>query len=373
MNIKQDKSGLGLPITRIETISEAVIDPTRVGYANLTEKEASSWFLENGDILFSHINSIQHIGKCAIYRGQPDPLVHGMNLLCFRCDQTKLYPEYAKYLLQSKQFRVQLSTCIKKAVNQASVSIGDIQSIVVVVPSFPEQQRIAMILDKADALRTKRRATLALLNTLNQSIFLDMFGDPIINPRGWPKRKLGTLGSLDRGVSKHRPRNAPELLGGPYPFVQTGDVANSGGYIRKYSSTYSEIGLQQSKLWPAGTLCITIAANIAKTGILTFDACFPDSVVGFRSEETGMVEFIRTWLSFLQASLEDKAPESAQKNINLEILRGLDVPIPDEEVRIQFFDRVMAIEKFKSLNKLYLDTEEAFIASLQFQAFRGDL
>ncbi|HRA89425.1 MAG TPA: hypothetical protein PK992_15175, partial [Planctomycetaceae bacterium] len=83
-----------------------------------------------------------------------------------------------------------------------------------------------------------------------------------------------------------------------------------------------DIGLRQSKMWPAGTLCITIAANIAKTGILTFDACFPDSVVGFRADDPATVEYVRVWLSFLQKALEDSAPESAQKNINLAILRG---------------------------------------------------
>ena len=100
--------------------------------------------------------------------------------------------------------------------------------------------------------------------------------------------------------------------------VQTGDVANCDGYIRSYSSTYSDLGLHQSKKWPAGTFCITIAANIAKDRYFNFDACFPDSVVGFRSDDPAIVEFVRIWLSFLQKTLEDNAPESAQKNINLQ-------------------------------------------------------
>ena len=104
-----------------------------------------------------------------------------------------------------------------------------------------------------------------------------MFGDPIENQMGWYCEELGTLGTLDRGRSRHRPRNAPELYGGPYPFVQTGDIANSDGMVTKYSQTYSEIGLNQSKIWLSGTLCITIAANIGMTGILAFDSCFPDS------------------------------------------------------------------------------------------------
>jgi type I restriction enzyme S subunit len=243
----------------------------------------------------------------------------------------------------------------------------------IVLPPLPEQRRIADVLDLADALRIKRRAALAQLDTLTQSIFLDMFGDPIANPRSWPTKKLAAMGSLDRGVSRHRPRNAPELLGGPYPFVQTGDVANCGGYIRDYSATYSEAGLRQSKMWPAGTLCITIAANIAKTGILTFDACFPDSVVGFRAHEPGTVEFVRSWLSFLQASLEDKAPESAQKNINLEILRGLDVPAPDVPLRAEFARRIEAAESLKVNERDAQAGLDALFDTLQQRAFRGEL
>ena len=241
------------------------------------------------------------------------------------------------------------------------------------LPPLSEQRRIAEILDKADALRAKRRAALVQLDTLTQSIFLDMFGDPLLNSKDWPLKKLTALGSLDRGVSKHRPRNAPELLGGPYPFVQTGDVANCDGYIRTYSASYSELGLRQSKLWPAGTLCITIAASIAKTGILAFDACFPDSVVGFSPREQGTVEFVRIWLSFLQASLERSAPESAQKNINLEILRALDVPTPPLEALLEFDRRLAAIECCKDSHRQSIDGFESLFTSLQHRAFRGEL
>src|SRR5207253_2491708 len=94
------------------------------------------------------------------------------------------------------------------------------------LPPLREQRRIAEVLDRAEALRSKRRAALAQLDTLAQAIFLDLFGDPVSNPKGWPTKKLSTVGALDRGVSKHRPRNAPVLLGGSHPLVQTGEVAN---------------------------------------------------------------------------------------------------------------------------------------------------
>ena len=98
---------------------------------------------------------------------------------------------------------------------------------------------------------------------------------------GWAERRLSEVATdFGRGKSKHRPRNDPKLYGGRYPFVQTGDIRNAAHRISSYSQTYGEAGLAQSKLWPAGTLCVTIAANIAETAILGFDACFPDSVIG---------------------------------------------------------------------------------------------
>ena len=174
-----------------------------------------------------------------------------------------------------------------------------------------------------------------------------MFGDPISNNRNWPVSHLNDLGTISRGVSKNRPRNAPELLGGIYPLIQTGDIANAGTYLTAYTSTYSELGLKQSKMWPSGTLCITIAANIAKTAILTFDACFPDSVVGFLSSNKTKQLFVHYWFSFFQKILEEQAPESAQKNINMQILQNLDVICPPLSLQNEFALFVEELDKSK--------------------------
>ncbi|WP_133140735.1 restriction endonuclease subunit S [Legionella genomosp. 1] len=146
----------------------------------------------------------------------------------------------------------------------------------------------------------------------------------------WLITKLSTLGTFDRGKSKHRPRDASHLYGGQYPFIQTGDITASGGRITCYKQTYSEAGLAQSKLWPAGTLCITIAANIADTALLTFPACFPDSVVGFIPyADKADVRFIEFMFRAFRANVKSKAYGSVQENINLEVLRNLAFPIPD--------------------------------------------
>lgn len=161
----------------------------------------------------------------------------------------------------------------------------DYQKEVLPLPTFEEQNAIADNLERVDRITAKCSAILEKLDMLVKSRFVEEFGDPISNSHNLPLKTLPELGELGRGVSKHRPRNAPELLGGKYPLIQTGDVANANLYINGYNSTYSEIGFKQSKMWRKGTLCITIAANIAKTAILTFDSCFPDSVVGFNANE----------------------------------------------------------------------------------------
>ena len=179
---------------------------------------------------------------------------------------------------------------------------ADCEKFFIPLPPLPIQQQIAAILEKADAAREKRRQANRLTEQFLQSAFLEMFGNPATNPKGWEIVSLQELGTLERGRSKNRPRNAPELLGGPYPLIQTGEIANASGYIKEYNQTYSELGLKQSRLWPAGTLCITIAANIAKTAVLTFDACFPDSIVGFTPNAKIATEYIQHWFSFIQRS-----------------------------------------------------------------------
>jgi type I restriction enzyme S subunit len=156
-------------------------------------------------------------------------------------------------------------------------------------------------------------------------------------PNGWAWTTMPEIGELNRGRSRHRPRNEKRLYGGPYPFIQTGDVRRSLGTIRNYDQTYSEMGLSQSRMWPKNTLCITIAANIAETGILTFDACFPDSVVGFRYEDSELpVRYLEYFVRTAKERLSDFAPATAQKNINLDVLANVHVPLPplSEQKRI---------------------------------------
>lgn len=152
---------------------------------------------------------------------------------------------------------------------------------------------------------------------------------PVKIPKGWELKKLDELGFVGRGKSKHRPRDAAHLYGGQYPFIQTGDVKHANFYITDYKQTYSEAGLSQSKLWRKGTLCITIAANIADTAILGLDACFPDSIIGFVADENKSdVRFVKYLFYILQRNYQQFTQGSAQDNLSQEKLLSLRFPVP---------------------------------------------
>lgn len=278
----------------------------------------------------------------------------------------KCIPEYLYYFLISNK-----QNFIKLGVGgaQPNISATILKDFKIPLPPLDEQKRIAKNLDLSSEIVKGYKTQLEELDKLIQSVFYDMFGDPVTNEKGWEVEKLGDLGDLGRGVSKHRPRNAPELLGGDYPLIQTGEVSNAGLYIVDYHNTYSEIGLKQSKLWKKGTLCITIAANIAKTAILTFDSCFPDSVVGFSSNEKTNQIFIHTWFGFFQRILEEQAPQVAQKNINLAILSNLDVITPPLALQQKFADIVTEIESQKAQVQRALDDAEQLYNSLMQEYF----
>lgn len=284
----------------------------------------------------------------------------------------EVYFEYLYYWLKSHK------NLLKKHTTNAIVPILNNKSLRSVKIKFPksldDQKRIAKVLSDCEILIQKRKDSIDLLDELLKSTFLEMFGDPVRNEKGWEMVNLSKFGTIDRGVSKHRPRNAPELLNGDYPLIQTGDVANSGTYIERYKTTYSDLGLKQSKLWPEGTLCITIAANIAKTGILTFDACFPDSIVGFVVDpDEGTNLYVHNLFSFFQRILEKNAPSAAQKNINLNILRNFKVPQPPIKQQLEFDEVVLKIESIRRQFVTSLQQLENLRGSLSQRAFKGEL
>ena len=163
-------------------------------------------------------------------------------------------------------------------------------------------------------------------------------------PDSWTWLYLPDCGYMSRGRSQHRPRNAEHLFGGPYPFIQTGDVARSGGRITSHTQTYNKAGLAQSRIWPVRTVCITIAANIANSALLTYPACFPDSVVGVLPDVCSS-EYLESFIRTARADLDQFAPATSQKNINIGILSELAVPIPPRAEQDEIVRQVQALDE----------------------------
>ncbi len=181
----------------------------------------------------------------------------------------------------------------------------------------------------------------------------------------WKTYKLGELGVLARGKSKHRPRDAAFLYGGKYPFIQTGDIKAANHRISKHTQTYSEEGLKQSKLWDKGTICITIAANIADTAILEYPACFPDSVIGFiPNKEVCNVDFMEYQLQFAKRNLQSHSIGSVQDNINLGTFQNFTVDIPDLPTQTQIAQILTSLDDKIELNLQMNQTLEAMAQAL---------
>ena len=359
-----ERGGSPRPIDKYITTSDNGVNWIKIGdttdsmYITSTEQKIipdgmkKSRYVQPGDFLLSNSMSF---GRPYILK--IDGCIHD-GWLVLR-DKDELFDKRFLYYCLSAPSTYQKfkSLAVGGVVNNLNSEM--VRNVSVPLPPLVEQKSVAQLLDRISDLISLRKQQLVKLDELVKARFVEMFGDPVHNTNSLPTRPLSELGTLDRGRSKHRPRNDPELLNGPYPLIQTGEIANSGLYITSYKNTYSELGLRQSKMWNKGTLCITIAANIAQTAILAFDACFPDSVVGFIPNEGIRAIYIHYWFSFFQKILEEQAPQVAQKNINLQILSELKVMIPPLEIQDCFVEFVSQANRKKltiqqSLDKLMI-------------------
>ncbi|RBH31587.1 restriction endonuclease subunit S, partial [Xanthomonas oryzae pv. oryzae] len=309
-------------------------------------------------------------------------------------------PAFIRFQLQESSFRDRL--CAEVSGVGGSLTRAQpkkVESYKLRIAPLAEQKRIAQKLDallaQVDTLKARIDAIPALLKRFRKSVVHSavigrLSADlrvPIekseeqeqLGPlESWREVTLASLGELSRGKSKHRPRNDSRLYGSEYPFIQTGDVANSGGALTSSKVFYSEFGLKQSRLFPSGTLCITIAANIADTAMLAIDACFPDSVVGFiPNKDDCVAQFIKYVIDDNKESLEALAPATAQKNINLKVLNQVKLRIPPikEQTEIvrhveQLFAYADQLEAKVAAAQQRID---ALTQSLLAKAFRGEL
>ena len=329
----------------------------------------------NGDILFAKITPCMENGKGCI----ADKLKNGYGagsteFIVLRPKRELVTQKWLYLFLSQKSFRLHCQQHMTGSAGQKRVPPKFLANCDIPCPSLLEQERIV---SRIEELFSQLDASVAELKTAKER--LKVYRQAVLKEAFDQCKEfvpLSSLGDLGRGKSKHRPRNDPALFeGGKYPFIQTGDVKAASKYITNYSKMYGEFGLQQSKLWPKGTLCITIAANIAETAFLGIDACFPDSVVGFTPYDCILPEFVRYFIESQKQRLWSFAPATAQKNINLDTLEKLMIPYcsvdEQREIIYEIDSKITICDNIEQTIDTSLQQAEALRQSILKKAFEG--
>lgn len=353
-NIKQSDNAEGTPITRIETLSNGKFNRDRLGYANIFDDKFSKYYLNNHDILMSHINSEKYLGRAVLYtkESKNEKIIHGMNLLSIRTCEDMVVAPFLAYYFSTVNFKSQIAGISKKSVNQASFSVSALNKIHVPLPSIEKQREIAAILDKVSELVEKRKAQLAELDRLAESIFYDMFGDPVTNEKGWETELFGDICSLKAGdfvkaaaISEHREVDLFPCYGGN----------GLRGFVQTYThnGTYVLIGRQ-------GALC----GNVKYVSGV-FHATEHAVVV------THKVEISAIWLYYClyKLNLNRFATGAAQPGLAVNKLNNISIILPPLPLQQQFAEMIEKIDKQKQKVKTALKESEDLFQRLMQDMF----
>ncbi|EPV6417722.1 restriction endonuclease subunit S [Vibrio parahaemolyticus] len=365
----------GIPVLKIQNIKPFKIEKKKMDFVTLDKfSELERHSFRQGDIVMTKLGS--PLGVSAIV----DDIKEGVIVAdLVRIRASKIDTRYLCYHLNSPVTQKHINS-FQKGATRPRVKISVARELPIYTPSESEQKRIVQILDKAFADIDQARVNTEQ-NLQNARELFDSYLQQVFSERGdgYEEKTLKEI-SLDfgRGKSKHRPRNDESLYGGQYPFIQTGDVRNSEHVIKSYSKTYNDKGLSQSKLWPKGTICITIAANIAETGILDFDACFPDSVIGIVVDpKLTSISYVEFLLQSFKAILKAKGKGSAQDNINLGTFEKMHFPFPSiekqNEIVTSLNQLLEATIKLEAVYAKKINSLDELKQSLLQQAFTGQL
>jgi type I restriction enzyme, S subunit len=335
--------------------------------ATAMPEEIERFRLKAGDVLITKDSEAWNdIGVPALVQYTATDLVCGYHLALLRPRHGLIAGAYLLRALQGPASTYQFHVAAN-GVTRYGLSHDDIKSVFLVLPPLPEQSAIARFLDHADGrIRRYIRARQKLIKLLEEEKLamiqravtrgldpnvrlkpsgVEWLGDV---PEHWEVRRVKQLSQILRGKFTHRPRNDPSLYDGPHPFIQTGDVARSTKTITTYSQTLNERGLAVSKMFPRGTLVMTIAANIGDVAILDFEACFPDSIVGFVPRKGVDRDYLYLVFRAMQPELLQEAPVNTQGNLNIDRIgsRGVALPpLPEQQEIVCHVERSAALDR----------------------------
>jgi type I restriction enzyme S subunit len=338
-------------------------------------EEAEKYTAVKGDVLICEGG---YPGRAAIWdRDEPIYFQKALHRVRFH------EPERNKWFVYYLQFR-DLEGTLRKHFNGAGIQHFTGEALArfeLPVPPLAEQQRIVGVLDEAFANLATAQAH-ASQNLQNAHELFESHLNAVFTQRGegWQLRRIPDVCvTFGRGKSRHRPRNEPCLYGGKYPFIQTGDISNADHVITTHTQTYNETGLAQSKLWPKGTVGIAIVgATIGETGVLDFEACFPDSVIGMTVNPAEADPFFLEYmLQHFKEMVKSHGEGSARENINLATFDRLLFPMPSVKEQRQIAAATDALkDQTKRLESIYqrkLAALDELKKSLLHQAFNGEL
>ncbi|UES49911.1 restriction endonuclease subunit S [Roseibium aggregatum] len=375
MNVKQSKDAGGVPITRIETISDGAVDMGRVGYAGLSVEGNEKWLLEPGDLLLSHINSVEHIGKCAMFEGAATPLIHGMNLLNMRPKQCMLFPRYAMWALKEPGFRSRILRFVNKAVNQASISTTNLKNIEIPLPPLAEQKRIAEILDQAARLVRLRQQALDKLNTLGQAIFHEMFG----NLSSMPTRSLSELVRSGDKINYGVVQPGEECDGG-VPLLRAGDVLSpdlNPASFRTIAPSVDEkhrnSRLKGDEILIAcvGSIGAVSLAHSGLAGVNIARAVARVPVDASIADRRFVAEQLKT--SRVQNYFKSEIRLVAQPTLNIKQISSSEIFLPPLQEQKRFSEFLDQIDEQKKRIISAQKAQESLFHSIQHRAFLGEL
>ena len=332
--------------------------------ATATANEIERFRLEKDDVLITKDSEAwDDIGVPALITEPASDLISGYHLALLRPRTDELVGGYLLRALQSKSLAYQFHI-EAKGVTRYGLSQDNIKSVRLPLPPLPEQTAIVRYLDHTDRrIRryiSSRERLIKLLEEYRQAVIhhavtrgldpdvrlkpsdVEWLGDV---PAHWEVRRVKQVSRILRGKFTHRPRNDPSLYNGPYPFIQTGDVARAKKTITGYSQTLNKQGLAVSMMFPTGTLVMTIAANIGDVAILDFEACFPDSVVGFVPRQNVYRDYLYYLFRAMKAEFLRETPVNTQGNLNVERIgsRHIALPLISEQISIvAYLDKATA-------------------------------
>ena len=371
-NIKQGDVEGGFPITRIETTANDKFNRDRMGYAGITDiSKYEAYVLEDGDLLMSHINSVQYLGRTVLYVKQPDEtIIHGMNLLRLKARRNIINPAYARYCFYGHTFRCQIGNITKKSVNQASFAVKDLKQIKIEVPSLDVQNKVVVILDRVQKLIDMRNNELASLDDLIKARFVEMFGS-IHESTEYPYVAVKDLTDVISGGTPSRDKSE-YWEDGTIPWVKTTELQNN--IIVNVDEYITEAGLNGSsaKLVPVGTVLIAMygqGKTRGMTAYLNIEACTNQACACILPSDRIDSMFMWKFFELSYEKLRSLAQGAGQPNLNGNMIKNFQVLVPPIELQREYVDFVRQTDKSKVAVQKALDEAQLLFDSLMQQYF----